>query len=60
MFSLPVLDLNRKLLKRAEIFSNLKNIVQNTTDVDELGLGIMTSETRDTWAETYDTLIKGN
>ncbi len=61
IFSLPVLNQNGDaLLSRSEIFTNLKNLIQNTKSTDNDGLGILTSENRDTWADAYEILTKGS
>lgn len=58
IFSLKIIDPNTGLsFCQEEIFNSLKSIVQNSTDKG-IGLGILTADDRDIWADTYDKLCK--
>ncbi|CAF0716256.1 unnamed protein product [Brachionus calyciflorus] len=59
IFSLKVIDSKTgSVFSTNDIFSNLKKIVELSKDQDKYGLGILTAENRDVWAESYQTLIQ--
>jgi hypothetical protein len=61
IFSLKVIDSKTgQVFEFEKILSNLKHLVElNIHSIAKTGLGIMTAENRDIWAQTYKTLSDG-
>ena len=59
IFSLPIVDKNSGLpLSLQTIHRNLKNMIESTKNEKGIGLGLLTAEDRDIWADSYSILIQ--
>lgn len=58
-FKLSTTDDNEHALSAEDYYDNLLDIVENSLDKD-IPVGILTSENRDVWAESYQLLEEGN
>lgn len=47
------------MLNEEQIVQQLKKVIELSSRPNNQGIGILTSENRDTWAKAYDLLAKG-
>lgn len=47
------------MLNEDQITQQLKNVIDQSSSLNNEGIGILTSENRDSWAQAYQMLSKG-